>query len=116
MHNRLPIHNCTVGDQRYLYSARLYRNIQREGSVSAVFCMCLYQSAYTEVIVQGRTQDFEKGGSKFKMSEGVGEECHVPSQNSPLGGSGGMPPQKILGVLIVLDCFWCHFRRNFFNP
>ena len=32
-----------------LYSARLYRNIQHNGGVSAIFCICPYSPIYTEV-------------------------------------------------------------------
>ena len=42
-------HICTVHIGKILYSARLYRSVDAAAEVSAVFCMCPYQSVYTKV-------------------------------------------------------------------
>ena len=45
--------------------------------------------------LQGRIQDFEIGGSSI----------HHARETRPLGGSGGMPPQKNVGIQAFRDRF-----------
>jgi len=51
------------------------------------------------LINQGRIQDFWKGGGANLRQQSLGWRC-TPSMRSmvELGGSGGMPPPKILKI------------------
>ena len=48
----------------------------------------------------------EKGG--FKVGEGHLPRSGPPRQRSSIGGSGGMPPQKIFGNMDALRCNLAH--------
>ena len=50
---------------------------------------------YTKHGMQGRIQDFEIGGSSI----------HQARETRQLGGSGGMPPQKNVGIQAFRDRF-----------
>ena len=70
----------------------LYKNI-------TIFCICYHIKIIKLVtflaISQGRRKQFWSG-----------EAGAVGKAHSTLGGSGSMPPRKILKIYIALDWFW----------